>query len=327
MVKKIFLKIALASVPVLLLAALYLYADPFMVLYKYDDSAANRKKHFELNEDYASTEAYLKLIRTHQYDAYIMGNSRSRYFYPNEWVKRNPGITPYYLGVAGETLFGVHGKLNMVERKGQKINDVLLIADYNLFSRAENSKGHLFTKHPEVSGDSKLDFQLANARDFFNFDALYQYFKLKPEGKQTILADKQILAEATIQKNPDEYYNKHKHLFYQRDGQIHYHRKFMTKKHRQLLQDIKKLFEKHNTRYKIIISPLYDQKVMDTSDSREICEILGKEHIYDFSGVNGFTNSMYNFFEPEHYRPHIANALMDAAYSGFRDSITQQRLH
>jgi hypothetical protein len=65
---------------------------------------------------------------------------------------------------------------------------------------------------------------------------------------------------------------------------------------------------------------------MDTSDSREIGAILGNEHIYDFSGVNGFTNSMYNFFEPEHYRPHIANALMDAAYSGIIDSIIQQEL-
>ena len=326
MVKKIFLKILLASIPVLLLAVLYVYADPFLVLYHYDDLFASGKKHFELNEDYVSTEAYLQSIKRNRYDAYIMGNSRSRYFYPDEWKKRNPGITPYYLGVAGETLFGVAGKLKMIDRKGQEIKDVLLVADYNLFSRAENSKGHLFIKHPEVSGDSKMDFQLANARDFFNFDAIYQYFKLKPEKNVKILGDKQILAEAEIQRNPDEYYKTHAHLFYERDGKVHYHRKFMTNRHRQLLREIKTLLNKHNTRYKVIISPLYDQKVMDTSDSREICEILGRDHIFDFSGVNGFTNSMYNFFEPEHYRPHIANTLMDAAYSGIIDTIIQQEL-
>lgn len=63
---------------------------------------------------------------------------------------------------------------------------------------------------------------------------------------------------------------------------------------------------------------------MDTSDTRQICEIFGKDHVFNISGVNGFTESMYNYYEPQHYRPHIANALMDAAYSELPDAIKQE---
>jgi hypothetical protein len=327
MVKKIFTKIILAALPAIILAALYVYADPFLVLYKYEDFFATGKKHFELNEDYVSTEYYLKSIKTKSYDAYIMGNSRSRYYNPNEWEKRNKGITPYYMGVAGETIFGVVGKIKLINRKGQKIKDVLLVADYDLFSRATDSKGHLFMKHPEVSGESMFDFQLASARDFFNFDAINQYFRLPPVATNTeLLADKQKQAEEEIRNNPDEYYQKHRHLFYKRMGVVQHHKKFMTDRHRKLLKEMKAIFEKHKTKYKIIISPMYDQKVMDTGDSKEIAMILGADNIYDFSGVNGITNDVYNYFEPEHYRPHVANTLMDAAYSGIYDSIKKFEL-
>ena len=43
-------------------------------------------------------------------------------------------------------------------------------------------------------------------------------------------------------------------------------------------------------------------------------EIFGKENVYDFSGINEFTEDYHNYYEAGHYRPLLGNKLLERIY-------------
>ena len=80
------------------------------------------------------------------------------------------------------------------------------------------------------------------------------------------------------------------------------------------LKLIKGVFNKHKTKYKIVISPIYDQVKMEKKQVELLEDIFGDQNVFNFSGKNTFTNSVYNFYESSHYRPHVANEIMKIIY-------------
>jgi len=314
MAKRLLFKLFLALLPLLAMVAFYLCADPFMTLHHYADLYNTDKPHLELNEDYAATETFINLYETHKYDSYIFGSSRSRYYTPDEWAKRHTPINAYQFGVASETLFGVAGKLAFLDKKGAAINNALIIVDAELLSKAANSSGHLFRKHPLVSGESNADFQFTSFMDFFNYEAISSYLKLpktNPKGKK----DPQQLAELQILKDRDAFYRPRMSMFYKRPAEQQYEKAVIYAEQKQLLQNIKNIFDRHHTDYRIVISPMYDQKKLNSADMAILYAVFGKDRIYDFSGINDITASIYNYFETAHYRPAIANRIMDSVYA------------
>jgi hypothetical protein len=315
-VKRIFLKIFLASLPVLAMLAFYLIADPFLILYDYDDFFLTGKRHLELNEDYVQVENYIKYSKKEKYDAYVFGSSRSAAFTPEEWKKRVPGINPYYFGVASESLYGVEAKVNYIDKVGAEIKHVLLISDADLLSMNKNQPGHLFRKHPLISGENPLNFHLTAMLDFFTWEGVTSYLKLPPPpppGKKDAMPNYKN-PDAVIDENPKAYYDGIKDMFYERSGKTEYYDHVILGPEQQQLTNIQKILKKHNAEVKVVISPMYDQKKIDTTDLRFLQKLFGAENVYDFSGINVLTESMYNFYEPRHYRPFIANRVMDIMY-------------
>jgi hypothetical protein len=74
---------------------------------------------------------------------------------------------------------------------------------------------------------------------------------------------------------------------------------------------IRKILINHNTRYYIVITPLYDQLKFNDSDLELLTGIFGR-HIYDFSGINEITNNEYNFLDGLHFRPCISKQMIDS---------------
>lgn len=315
MKKKILFKLLLATLPLIAIAGLYVYADPFLILRHYPDLYTEERPHLELNEDYVATEYYLRLNPAEHFDSYIFGNSRSRYFTPDQLQKRISGNPrPYHFGVAAETLFGVLGKLKLIEKGGNEIKHVLIIADADLLSKAINSSGHLFRKHPMVSGESNADFQFTSFMDFFSYEAISAYIKLPskmPKGK----SDPQLEAEKKILANKDSYYAPKMSLFYKRDSVLQYSDRLLLAEQKKLLVEMKSLFDKHHTDYRIVLSPMYDQKKLNRKDMDYLVSVLGASHIYDFTGINDITADLYNYYEPEHFRPAIAYRMLDSVYA------------
>jgi hypothetical protein len=121
--------------------------------------------------------------------------------------------------------------------------------------------------------------------------------------------------EEEIQKNGRNYYETRKDIFYQRDQkEKKYTAQCIKVKQKEYLEAIKKIFDKHNTNYQIIISPLYDQLCFNRSDLNYLENLFGNKHVFDFSGVNEFTNSVYNFYEVSHYRPDVGRSILKTVY-------------
>jgi len=112
---------------------------------------------------------------------------------------------------------------------------------------------------------------------------------------------------------PRHYYKNKAAVFYPSPGQRTDTANLIQPRHVQMLHDIKNIFERHHTDYKIIISPLYDQVKFSTAD-QQILHILFGNRLYDFSGENEFTCQIQNYYEESHYRPHVANAILDSIY-------------
>jgi hypothetical protein len=111
------------------------------------------------------------------------------------------------------------------------------------------------------------------------------------------------------------YFKAKGEVFYERSENQIYSKPTIFKEQIDLLNEIKEVFSKQHTDYKIIISPLYDQKKIAPSDLIELQRIFGKDRVYDFSGINKYTIDFTNFYEPSHYRPIVASQILDSIYS------------
>lgn len=112
-----------------------------------------------------------------------------------------------------------------------------------------------------------------------------------------------------------EYYTEDRMKpFYKRDGELRFASPFIAPKHETMLDAIARHFSAMHTDYFIVISPLYNQIKMNTSDVTMLKQIFGEQRVYDFSGVNRFTADYTHYYERSHYRPHIAKAVLDSIY-------------
>ena len=88
---RIFLKLFIFAMP---FVALYLIMDPFRVLRSYDDYLKGWL--VEINQNYVSTEVYLKNHIRYGYDSFIFGSSRTMGYRTNDWkMYLGEGSSPF----------------------------------------------------------------------------------------------------------------------------------------------------------------------------------------------------------------------------------------
>jgi hypothetical protein len=81
-----------------------------------------------------------------------------------------------------------------------------------------------------------------------------------------------------------------------------------------MLKQIQTILKKHNTDYRIIILPMYDQYKFNEQDMNVLYSIFEKERIYDFSGINKYTLPIGNYYEPGHFRDILGKQMLDSIY-------------
>ena len=127
--------------------------------------------------------------------------------------------------------------------------------------------------------------------------------------------------DSIIAKNPDDYYIPKMKIFYKRSPEQRISIPSITNETQlKMLAHIKQIFDSHHTNFKIVISPLYRQLKMNPADLQFLRSLFGTENVFDFSGVNGFTNDYRNYYETSHYRPNVADSIMKIVYA--KDKIT-----
>ncbi len=331
--------LAIILVPISILVILYFHYDPFQVIYKYRSYfVSGTPRYVTLNYDYVDMETFLNNYSTYNYNSFIIGNSRSRFYEMDTWQKYIGSDKCFHFNASDETLYGINKKLEFLHQKQVDISNVLLILDHSTLSGTTNSEGHLFIKHPLLSGQRMFDFQLIFFKAFCSQRFLRAYLDFKLSGhfkaymKKGVLLDdtpvgynlkynemKLSVFEEIIKVDPSKYYDSKKmRLFYHRDTMQKFSAAAIRKVQIEMLNNIKNIFKAHSTNFKIVINPLYDQLKLDKNDASVLMDIFGTENVYDFSGINSITADYHNYYEESHYRPSVAKEIMSIIYPNHR---------
>jgi hypothetical protein len=329
---KLFLKkFFIFLTPFIVVCILAFSMDPFKIWFEYDDYYKNN--FVTLNRELVCFKLFKQNKDIHKYNSFIFGSSRSQAFKIKEWKKYlDEDSLGFHFDASGEGIYGIYNKLNYLEKNNLPIKNVLILLDYDTLTTTKNRQGYLFISPPELSGEASYkfykEFIVANISPIFILGYLdYKIFS-QYRDYMSALFNKSKYDNVSDNITADLFYGYDQMIKEDNDG---YYKKLVekgifdrNKKHKSieklgldekdLLEKISRILKRNKSNYKIIISPVYDQISID-KERLDLIELLfDKNNVFNFSGKNKFTESIYNYYEDSHYRPHVANQIMEQIY-------------
>ena len=324
----------IAIIPIIAFILSYLYFDPFKVLMHYNDYSS---PYVISNRDYISTTMFINKYKENNYNSFIFGSSRTIAFRPNSWCKYlSVKDKPFMFDASGESIYGIYTKLKYLDSLHVEIkNAIIILCRDASFNNSENEKGHLFIKHPSTSGEGVLGFHLEFFKAYLSPKFLFNFYSYKILGAykpfmsgyienrkitfDTITNEINIIDQETeIIQNPTEYYARRKEMFFERTGERTDSVHRINNKHISMLKEVRRILEKNNTDYKVVLSPLYEEIKFNPSDLSLLKKEFGN-HLYDFTGKNSFTDIKTNYYEISHFRPIIGDSIFNVIYKNAQD--------
>lgn len=314
----------------------YIILDPFKVLRSYDtyyDSSANGW--VGLNRDHLGCTLFLRNYKSKCYNSFIFGNSRSLSYHISDWEKHLPENSAcFHYDASGETIWAIGKKIELLNKKGVKIENVLLVLDNETLSYDKPKSGHLHITSPVlVNYKNFVMFHWSFLKAFLTPEFLFAFFDfkfsgtIKPYMEDKFLFDNIFRNHDIITNNvrydqledlikKDKYYTTRRlSFFWNRDTIQKSSLECLKENHKRILYDIHSIFNKHRTNVKVVINPLYDQLKFNINDLEYLKTLFGKENVFDFSGINNFTQDFKNYYDNSHYRPHVAKNIMEILYN------------
>ena len=325
--------IFLFSIPFLLLVIAYLWADPFKVIYHYDN-------YYEevgggaTNRGYVSTMNYLNKKDTYHYDSFIFGNSRSMYYRIEDWKKHIGNESNcYHFSESGGSINGIYYKMKLVDDCGEQLKNALIVMDVWMLKTLDND-GALFIIPPALVDNRNIirfhlehfvqwlklrflicwaDYRLTGVfKDYMN-DVLMRggnnrFYDPVTNEEPRGIEDSLMLAGS--------YYTDERMLEFGGQAGGSFHAADLNIRERvESFEKMADILKRHHTDYKIIIGPMWDQKRLNPNDYDTLCRIFGKNNVYDLSGVNKWTVDFHNYYEYSHYTPKASAEILDSIYS------------
>ncbi len=321
-------------IPVWCVGILYAILDPFKVLYSYE--SYYEKAGPEVDRDYVGTVMFDRQHEEYGYNSFIFGNSRSIYYQVDSWNKYlsdNEGNSYFHYDASSETLYALAKKVEYIDKNGCRLKNALLIVDSSLLAQAEPSTTHLSYPSPQITGGSVLSFQMAFFQAFCAPKFIYALidFRLSGTVKEYMERD-HLISENKISYDPKTneiievgydaelqagtYYTPDRIAVFDgwaSPGEIAL--PVIGDAQLELLKSIRRIFKRHHTDCKIVVSPLFDQIKLNPKDLRILQSVFGEENVADFSGTNSITTDYRNYYEWSHYRPFVADSIMSRIYS------------
>lgn len=315
--------------PLLFIVMVIFAIDPFKIFGFKNDYYTDT--FVGVNRGMVTTKTYNHLRLKEKYDSFILGSSRSHAFHCTHWSKFLNNAKPFHFDANCENILGISQKLQYIDELDEPIRNALVVLDRGYLHSTELNSGHLFVTMPCVSKQPKWRFykSYVSAALSFRFWVAYIDYTLfgtyrnymnayiDVSGDYGIFKTADLIygQEELIKKDSISYYKDltQKGVFYTRpiSQPEAYHVTETQKRH---LNTIKRIFDKHKTQYKIVISPLYNQVPLEKEQLELLQTVFGKTNVFDFSGKNEFTEPVGNYYESSHYKPLVANKIMTIIY-------------
>jgi hypothetical protein len=205
--------------------------------------------------------------------------------------------------------------------------------DYDTLSKIKPDARHLYIISPQLENYANIFFfHLTFIKAFYNPQFMRAFLDYKISGKlKTYMTKNNLLIDTPMhydvitneriylvpeeQIEKGEYYTMERmKVFYQREDKEEESPVVIHSEQEKMLTEMKSIFDKHHSNYKIIIHPLYNQKKLNAKDLEYLNAVFGKRNVFDFSGINEFTNDYRNYYEDSHYRPIVARKILEFIY-------------
>jgi hypothetical protein len=252
------------------------------------------------------------------------------FYHVKTWEKFIKG-NPFHFNAYLETIYGIDGKLKLLDELNINIKNALIILDRSTLEGIRNSTGHIFIKHPAISKESYLSFHFEMFKGYFSksilaYTDLFFTGEKKPYMKEFGIINNiwkhdmktnqlsYFVYDEELKNNPNLYYSDKLELFFKRDTIQMYSEPSINKEQEIVLKSILSILNSHKTNYKIIINPLYDQIKLNPKDIVYLKNLFGEENVFDFSGINSITNDYHNYYETSHYRPLVCDSILNIIY-------------
>lgn len=325
--RTLFRRLAALALPLVVLLALYVVLDPFQIMRR--DTDYQMRHGVAPNREVMSTEILLERRSQTLYDAFILGNSRSLAFHTPDWLDWIRPATPFHYDASAETLLGLRGKLQVLERERIPLRHALIVLDHDLLQHTLDTADIVTIKHPAVSGGSRLRFHAVFLKAFFSdlFFVKYLDYRLfgtwrpymtgaidrRAYGRNAETNDIMFVeAEAQIASDPDRFYAPSRWQGIDRTprdaepviGNLQF----------RMLQEVSAAFVRLHADYQIVVSPDFGRVRLNPSDVAILRDLFGAERVHDFSRDTELGVNIRDWYETAHYRPHVAREIMRHIY-------------
>jgi hypothetical protein len=243
--------------------------------------------------------------------------------------RRTRALFPY--GAWNDSIDGTYERLTLVDSLSNKIDYALIIIDVDN-SFIDRGPQPLSGDHYLISKKTIPEYYLMGALNYYRNPLMvlssidYSLFHRKRGymknfigmGKSDIdpiTNDFDVNSEKKLLDDSVNYFKKLLPAFYKRPDEQRYAKKEINAGKINMLKKIKEIFDKRHTKYKLIISPLYDQIKLNSSDLNVLNEIFGKENVYDYAGISTKTNNIYNYTGNTHFRKKLGSILLKEVYN------------
>jgi hypothetical protein len=319
-------------IPGFIFLVLYILEDPFKIIHRYDNYYA-KNDFVSLNRSVINAKTYIKNYETVNYNAFIFGSSRTIAVKTADWLKHLPhDARPFHWDANAEGLFGVINKLKFIDKNSDSIKYVIIFLDQMLLENTSNSKGHLYAEYPAISDEGWLKFHSLFIRAFSNPKFILGYFYYKYTGQYKTFMGSKILdlkypniwnpissdlylgLDKEIENDSIGYYSR---LEYMRDLKQSAQPLEIKSSDAQIrfLAEIKEVFDKHNTDYRIVSNPFISEFQLGKFQKELLDSIFGSDYVFDFSGKSRFSAQIDNFYDPSHFRTKVATEILSEVYS------------
>ncbi len=328
---KYFKRLALFLTPFILYLLIYIITDPFMIIYKYDDF--NKRNYINKNRDYISSEMLMHNVKKYHYDSYIFGASTSLAFAPSIWKNYISTDYPCYsFDASGEYMEGIWSKIKYLDANDIPVRNALIVLESNAFGPFINDVP-IFMKHPEIYPSSRLFFQYASFLSFMElkfqtalithlitgkFYPFMEEILVSSEYKYDTITNEfyNIGLWDTIKSDSIGFYESRASVFPPPLEEYTEGPRQIDDQRKKMLEDIRYIFDKQGTHFRIIISPGLNQISFNKEDLFLIREIFGKKNLFDFSGINEFSENIADYTDPTHFKKYLAERMLAIAYHG-----------